>query len=403
MRSAARRGALLLVAAVLGPAAVAHADASTSPIPAPGKAPLLLHGPKLLATGVAVPLRGSGAPAKTAVTIERQNGSGWTKVLGVRSDARGRFAARYAPTRIAPRIRVRARAGDVTSRLLTVRTRDVVFADVGDVNLGDVPGSQIERFGAAWPWQSVGPRLRAADVALANLECAVSLRGAPVEKTYRFRGRPSSLKAAARVGGLDVVNLANNHAGDYGTLALMDTIRYARSFGLGVAGAGFTAPGALKPAIVTRLGLRIAVVGFVNILPSEFAAGPRKPGTAWATPDNVRRAVRAARRQADVVIATFHWGIERATTENAEQRALAQVAFGAGATAVLGGHPHVLQPIRDVPGRRLVAYSLGNFVFGAHSPGTATTGILELRLSARGVEGRHFVHATIAGGRPILR
>jgi poly-gamma-glutamate synthesis protein (capsule biosynthesis protein) len=238
---------------------------------------------------------------------------------------------------------------------------------------------------------------------MANLECAVSLRGAPVPKAFRFRGRPSSLRAAAGAGGLDVVNLANNHAGDYGGLAFIDTIRWSRRYGLAVAGAGFSQAGALRPAIVERLGLRIAVVGFGNILPSEFAAGPRRPGTAWATAANVRTAVGAARRQADVVIATFHWGIERARTENAEQRSLARLALASGATAVVGAHPHVLQPIRRAGPRRLVAYSLGNFVFGAHSPGTADSGILELELSARGVERFRFPRARIVAGRPVLR
>ena len=71
-----------------------------------------------------------------------------------------------------------------------------------------------------------------------------------------------------------------------------------------------------------------------------------------------------------MVVATFHWGVERATAEDARQRAFAQVALDAGADAVIGAHPHVLQPIRRAGARRLVAYSLGNFVFGASSPAT---------------------------------
>lgn len=238
---------------------------------------------------------------------------------------------------------------------------------------------------------------------MANLECAVSVRGAPVAKQYRFRGRPSSLQTAARVAGLDVVNLANNHVGDYGTLALRDTIANARRYGLAVSGAGYTLGAALAPGIVTRLGLRIAVVGFSNILPYEFAATAGRPGVAWATRAHVLQAVRAAKRRADVVVATFHWGIEKDRVENADQRALAQAAFDAGAAAVIGAHPHVLQPMRPAGARRFVAYSLGNFVFGAASAATTSTGILTLSLSARGVEGHRFRPARIVAGRPILR
>jgi poly-gamma-glutamate capsule biosynthesis protein CapA/YwtB (metallophosphatase superfamily) len=69
---------------------------------------------------------------------------------------------------------------------------------------------------------------------------------------------------------------------------------------------------------------------------------------------------------------------------------------------VIGAHPHVLQPIRRGGPRRLVAYSLGNFVFGAGSPVTASTGILELKLSTRGVERSRFRRAVIEATRPRL-
>jgi poly-gamma-glutamate synthesis protein (capsule biosynthesis protein) len=102
------------------------------------------------------------------------------------------------------------------------------------------------------------------------------------------------------------------------------------------------------------------------------------------------------------VIATFHWGVERSTTEDARQRAFAQTALRAGAHAVIGAHPHVLQPIRRAGPRRLVAYSLGNFVFGASSEATARTGILRLKLSAKGVEGYRLAPAVIEAARPRL-
>jgi poly-gamma-glutamate capsule biosynthesis protein CapA/YwtB (metallophosphatase superfamily) len=102
------------------------------------------------------------------------------------------------------------------------------------------------------------------------------------------------------------------------------------------------------------------------------------------------------------VIATFHWGIERDVSGTASQRALAQIALDAGATAVIGAHPHVLQPIRKVGEHRLIAYSLGDVVFSAHSPGTQNTGVLNVSFSGRGVEGIAFRRARIVGSRPVL-
>jgi poly-gamma-glutamate capsule biosynthesis protein CapA/YwtB (metallophosphatase superfamily) len=111
--------------------------------------------------------------------------------------------------------------------------------------------------------------------------------------------------------------------------------------------------------------------------------------------------VHAARRRADVVVATFHWGIEKSAFETAEQRLLAQTAAAAGAHLVIGAHPHVLQPVRR-EGAALVAYSLGNFVFGAGSPDTTSTGILVADLTADGVGAARWRAGRIVSTRPVL-
>jgi poly-gamma-glutamate capsule biosynthesis protein CapA/YwtB (metallophosphatase superfamily) len=307
------------------------------------------------------------------------------------------------PAKTRRRYLLRARAVDGrVSRRVRVRSRHVTLASVGDINLGNGPGAYIARRGVRYPWTRVAPMLRRADAAFGNLECAVSTRGAPVPKQYNFRGRPAALRAMARYAGFDVLTLANNHVGDYGTAAMLDTVRLTRRHGMTAVGAGGSLASAARPRVIERLGLRIAFVGFSDILPASFFAAPGRPGTQQATPENIRASVRRARRRAHVVIATFHWGVERATVEDARQRAFAAEALRAGATAVIGAHPHVLQPIRPSGRRRLVAYSLGNFVFGAGSPGTAGTGILELKLSTRGVEGHRFRRAVIDATRPRL-
>jgi len=256
--------------------------------------------------------------------------------------------------------------------------------------------------GTLYPWRDVAPILRSADIAFGNLECAVSTRGTKVPKTFNFRGSPAALREVVRFAGLDVLNLANNHAGDYGMPALLDTVRAVRSSGAVPVGAGATLDAARRPQVVTRLGLRIAFVGFSDIGPASFFARPGAPGTASATFPAIAAGVRAARRAADVVVATFHWGIERETGENARQRAFAQAALNAGASAVIGAHPHVLQPVRRVAGRRLIAYSLGNFVWSAGSPASTRTGILRLGLSTRGVESSRLLPAVIEATRPRL-
>jgi poly-gamma-glutamate capsule biosynthesis protein CapA/YwtB (metallophosphatase superfamily) len=111
--------------------------------------------------------------------------------------------------------------------------------------------------------------------------------------------------------------------------------------------------------------------------------------------------VAAARRRADLVVVWFHWGEELQTSPNGDQQALAATALSAGASVVLGAHPHVLQPITR-QGRRLVAWSLGNFVFPSGRPQTRSTGVLLATLDARGVTGFRLARATIHGFRPVL-
>lgn len=364
--------------------------------------PPVLSGPALRATGVSIPLRVSGAAPAAGVELQRLSGSRWVTIRTEHAGADGSVALPYRPTSLRPRYRLRAIAGGLVSAPIVVRSRDVTLAAFGDTNLGDGVLTVMDRRGTLYPWGGVAATLRRADIAFGNLECAISNRGAPVPKEYSFRGRPSDLARVVRFAGLDVLNLANNHAGDYGAGALLDTVRAVRSAGAVPVGAGTTLGAARAPRVVSRLGLKVAFVGFSDIGPASFFASPAAPGTSSATFPAIAASIRAARRRADVVVPTFHWGVERATTENARQRAFAQAALRAGATAVIGAHPHVLQPIRRPGGRRLIAYSVGNFVWSAGSAASSRTGILRVRLSARGVEGARLLPAVIEATRPRL-
>jgi poly-gamma-glutamate capsule biosynthesis protein CapA/YwtB (metallophosphatase superfamily) len=357
-----------------------------------------------VAPGGRILLSGSGAPANARLTLEtRTPGGEWRAAGQATSDEDGGFRLSGRVAAAPGTVMVRARASvEATSTPMGLTVRPLRLSSVGDINLGDVPGAHILAEGPRYPWKSVGRRLRSADIAFGNLECAVSRRGTPFEKLYNFRGTPRALRGLARHSGIDVLNLANNHAGDYGPVALLDTVRGIERLGMKAVGAGRNLRRALEPQVVERLGLRVAFVGFSEVAPIEFAATPDSPGTAWATPEAVARAVHRARRRADVVVATFHWGIEKAPYETGQQQALAAAAADAGAQLVIGAHPHVLQPLRR-QGSALVAYSLGNFVFGAVSEGTTATGILETDLTTEGVARARWRAGEIAAGRPLLK
>ena len=255
----------------------------------------------------------------------------------------------------------------------------------GDILLAGRVGKAIAKYGSSAPFSKVARLLRSADLAVGNLECCLSTRGKALEdKTYTFRGRPEAA-AALRAAGFDLVTLANNHAGDYGAEALLDTRQACRDCGVTPVGAGKDAAEARRPVFV-RVGRpprTIAFLSFSNMLPKEVYAGATRPGTNPAYADRVKRDIAAARTQADLVIALFHWGEELSSAPTKSQRFLAHAAADAGADLVVGHHPHVLQGL-EVRGKCIIAYSLGNFLFPSHREKTRQTLILAYTPEARG-------------------
>jgi hypothetical protein len=350
---------------------------------------------RVLAPGGWVTLEGKHASGNAKVVLEsRARHENWHFFADGKADGDGDFAIKGRVLERPGRVQLRARVpGGTATDPIPVTVRPLRLAAVGDVNLDGAPANA---------WQSVGAALKHADLSFANLESAISTRGLPYLKEYNFRARPAALAALRKRSGIDVLNLANNHVGDYGPGALLDTVKTVTKDGITPVGAGANLRAATRPRVVHRLGLRVAFVGFSEIGPTDFVAGRNHAGTAWADPAQIARSVRLARRKADIVVATFHWGIEGQTLETARQRQLADIAIQNGAQVVVGAHPHTLQPVRR-QGGGIVAYSLGNFVFpDARSPETTTTGILQLGLTADGVARAKWRSASISHGRPLL-
>ncbi len=253
---------------------------------------------------------------------------------------------------------------------------------------GDVLMDRTEPAGID-PFERLEPAMAGADLAMINVEMAISNRGQPAAKRFVFR---APLSAAARIaaGGVDVANLANNHAKDYGSNALVDTVEWLEAAGVVTVGAGRDLQEAHRHRIlVTGGGVSVAFVGASEIVPGGFAAGSSTAGIASARPPQRARlldSVREAAAQADAVVVTVHWGIERDTCPSEAQRVLARELLAAGADAVIGHHPHVLQPVEFTDGR-LVAYSLGNLVWHARSGQTAETGLLQVDFDGGEVTG----------------
>jgi hypothetical protein len=363
--------------------------------------PLAAAPPTWLATGVELRV-GFTATAAGAAELVR-TAPGPEQVVAHADVAAGAQAALATTPPANGRYRYRLVLPGEADRALQLRVRPVRLAAVGDVSPGSAL-ADVRAHGPSWHWAKVGPWLRARDLVIANLETAVGTGGRPwPRKNYHFRSPPATIRAMARAGGVDVVTVANNHGVDFGRRTFTSGLATIRRAGVLPTGGGTNLDRALAPAIVVRGGLRIAILGFDGYQPFGFWATAGRAGLAPATVAAVRRAVRAARPRADIVVAYLHWGVELETTPNAQQRRLASAAFAAGADVVLGAHPHVLQPVRTKPGGRLVAYSLGNFVFDPGSAVAHRSAALAIDLGRDGVRAYHLRRVQIVGSRPVWR
>lgn len=254
---------------------------------------------------------------------------------------------------------------------------------VGDIMLAGSVTPFIDKHGVDYPFDKTRDILQAADIAIGNLEMPLATVGEPLpDKEYVFRGSPPVAKGIANAG-FDVLTLANNHIGDYGDEALLKTLTVLRQHRIQHCGAGADLHKARKPAIVEVNGKRIAVLGYATTYPSAFFAGEGDPGTARGKPKIFVPDIKAAKKQADIVIVTFHWSGELAIEPREYQELFGHMAIDAGADLVFGHHPHVLQGIEVYKGK-LIAYSLGNFAFATFSKTVRTSAMLRVKFQAEG-------------------
>jgi hypothetical protein len=242
---------------------------------------------------------------------------------------------------------------------------------------GDIMGHD-EQIRGAWDdstksynyeptFRYIKPFIEEADIAIGNLE--VTLAG-PVYKGYPQFSSPDELAKAASAAGFDVMIQANNHALDRGVKGFTRTLNVLDTLGLIHTGTfrNRYERGVSYPLILEKNNIRIALL--------NYTYGTN--GLVIPPPCIVNRidtfAIRSDLQKArlanpDFVIVTMHWGEEYQRTENLQQQILASFLIRNGADAIIGSHPHVIQPVKkvypdpvDSSVYNIVVYSLGNFV-----------------------------------------
>lgn len=214
------------------------------------------------------------------------------------------------------------------------------------------------------PFQDVKDYISSADVSIANLE--VPLGGKPYSG-YPMFSSPSEIADAVKETGFDILLLANNHAVDRGRRGVERTLDYLDRLGLTYTGAfrDSSERNRQYPLLIDRNHIRVALLNDTygtNGMPVTPPVVVNRIDTL-----QMREDIRKAREQkADYIIACLHWGYEYQQKEHAEQREVARFLADEGVDLIVGGHPHVVQPYKEITRKTgevvPVIYSLGNFI-----------------------------------------
>lgn len=196
-------------------------------------------------------------------------------------------------------------------------------------------------------FKNVKPIFDKDDMTIVNFEGTLSNRGQRVDKKWAFRGKPSYIDILKK-GSIEAVAFANNHSMDYGNISYTDTIDCFKK--ADIAYSSYSTIGTYKVK-----GIKIGMISIQEVGKSDAAA-------------ILRTAIKKMKKvRPDLLIVSFHWGIERTYNPTKAQEELSRIAINeGGADLVLGHHPHVLQPLEKYKSSYIV-YSLGNFCFGGNT------------------------------------
>lgn len=277
------------------------------------------------------------------------------------------FLARHGrQERKPPALAVGARTGGVNippftrAKSVLQKPREIVLSFAGDCTFGTVNGddgplrfpSVFRQSGQAdYPFALVRPWFAHDDLSVVNFECTLTNAVRTADKQWHFKGdaRYASIFPA---GSVEAVGLANNHAHDYLQAGFDDTVASFEKAHVPV----FSQD---RPFVMMLRGVQVVLIGDCTVVGENTTV-------LDGVSARVLREIRRWKKPGNIVIVVMHWGSELATVPFAWQQEMGREFIDAGADAVVGHHPHVVQGIEHYRGR-YIAYSLGNFAFGGNS------------------------------------
>lgn len=286
---------------------------------------------------------------------------------------------------------------------------EVTLVAVGDIMLSRFVATKMERYGDyTYPFLETADFLREADLTFGNLECPIA-DGRQIGSTEMVFRADREVREGLVYAGFDVLSVANNHTMNFGEEAMKDTLHYLKVKKIKPVGGGRSYEEAHQSVIKEVKGLKLAFLAYTDtdVVPDSYGAtgvpasvgmtgeagqivAEGKPGVAFMEVAAMEADVAAALNEADLVIVSMHSGTEYVSWANQRQIEFAHKAIEAGASLVLGHHPHVIQPVEKYLDGYIL-YSLGNFVFDQMWSQPTREGLVaEIVLSAEGVQEMDF-------------
>ena len=225
--------------------------------------------------------------------------------------------------------------------------------------------------------------LKEVDITFANLEGPASDQGKDGKNLYSFRMEPSTIPAL-KGAGFTILSIANNHIGDWGKIAFLDTLARLKENEILYTGGGLNINEAEKPTIIEKNGMKIGFLAFSDVGPNFMETTIDQPGILLVNNLRFEEIIKNASKEVDYLVTSIHFGEEYQKKHNKRQEELAHKAIDAGAKIVVGHQPHIIQDT-EVYKNGYIAYSLGNLIFDqGFSEDTMKGLLLQIKLNKDG-------------------
>lgn len=200
-----------------------------------------------------------------------------------------------------------------------------------------------------YPFLKTANFLKKGDITFSNLEAPLLKNCLPTTEGMIFCGSDKNIEGL-KFAGIDIVNVANNHFGNYGKDGIEKTTELLKQNNINVVGTETN-----SDVIVVVKGKKFGFLGYNQI-------GSKEEGLSWIEEKKIQDQIKKLKNKVDYLIVQFHWGVEYVSDPNESQIKIARLAIDSGADLIIGNHPHWVQGV-EMYKNKFIVYALGNFVF----------------------------------------